>query len=276
MNEKDLIDGWIVKYRDLSYWVIKGYSQPPNSLVAIPYRTSEGKRVNVEDYRLFTPPWLIRWVKCIGREAPLLSLGDIIQVYDPFIAYKLRAKDLPDAIRELIDYLNPEIVGLTGSWLLGFEREDSDVDLLIYGGSEIYLALADLAAEGAITDCIQRARLPRIYGFTLTDACFKGAKYTLRILRRLTSEDCKKTLIPLEKYVGPIRIIESSKSYKVPAEYTIILERTGLEAIMETWHTRYMELAPGRYCARLSLRIDTTENVIVASPDLEGAINVCD
>ncbi|MCE4613645.1 MAG: nucleotidyltransferase domain-containing protein [Desulfurococcales archaeon] len=274
LNESEIVDGWIVKYRDLLYWVVKGYSHPPGSLVAVPYRTSEGFRIRVESYKVFAQPWLMKWIDCIGREAPLLKISDIIRFYDPFVGYRLRAKELPDAIREFVDILNPEIVGLTGSWLLGFEKEDSDIDLLVYGDRDVYPTLVDLALEGQITSCKRETRLPRIFGFILTDACFKGVRYTLRILRTVTNEGCKKTLIPIASYVGPIRIVDSSDSYRVPAKYSIVLERLGLKAVLETWHTRFMELATGKYHARLSLRADTEKGPIIASPDLEGSIYV--
>ncbi|MFN4046530.1 MAG: hypothetical protein ACK4H7_04240, partial [Acidilobaceae archaeon] len=199
---ENAIEGWIVRV-SLGYleetWTVRGYKHPEGALIATPYMRGS-RRVKAYDLAE-APSWLLEFTPCIGREAPVIPERIVTMALDPGESFKVRRGDISGEVLELIDHLNPEWVGLTGSWAIAGERKDSDVDLLVYGDHrDIYATLRDLREEGAIRACNVIERYGkvkdmmdwRLYSklstLKLLDSCFKGAPYTLRVLRTLERE----------------------------------------------------------------------------------------
>ena len=266
-----MIDGWLVR-ASLSgldaVWVVVGYEHPEWGVVVVPYRVA-GRRVPPK------PSWLApgsdAWLDCMGRRVPVVDRSRIHWYIDPEAALRSRLRDLPSPARELAELVEAE--GLTGSWALGAEGPASDVDLISYT-EEAIKALRDAAAEGLVEACQRKPKWgppapPAAGGVRLTDACYKGVPYTLRILRHRDPLPCTRRRWAIGKWAGRLRIV-ATVSLALPATYRVILEGLG-EAMMQTWHTRYTMLPPGLYEAELTLYHSEGEGLVV-SPDLYGRL----
>ena len=280
-----MIEGWIVRTTVNGVeesWLVKGYSHPEEGLVAVPYRRG-GLRLEPFQYHVHAPNWTLKHVKCTGRTVPVLEWDRITGVVDPETILRVRLFELPESIRSLLDVLNPDWAGLTGSWAVYVETPDSDVDLLVYGEG-VYKALEDLGEEGLISQCRRgkwwhslhpeyRSGLGGELQQRLLDSCIRGYPYTIRILRRTTPAPCSENITYLGKIEGPIEISTGWESHLTPARYRVRILGldSSTEAILETWHTRYMELPGGLYRARLSLFLDSNGRLIV-SPDIDGSL----
>ncbi len=277
-----LVEGWIVETNLLGlreFWVVRGYRHPHNHIVASPYVIGGGK---VKQYDWSTIPiWLVEYIPCIGRVAPLIPRGRIARVIDPESVLKIRRNDIPQAIIELLDIIDPEWAGITGSWAILGEKASSDVDILVYGNHwEVYRALLDLKGEGRIQPCMINERYIKVKDKIswssyiklverkVLDSCYKGVPYTIRILRRLEAEICEGMVARVGSYRGPLKIVETLEPHLTPARY--IIDIGGLDVLMESWHTRYMELPKGSYTGYLELFYE--KGSVIASPDIVGVL----
>ncbi|MCX8195490.1 MAG: hypothetical protein N3F67_00165 [Acidilobaceae archaeon] len=267
------IEGWPLRVRAWGVeeiWIARGYRHPVGYIVSTPYRRG---RERLKPYQLSNAPsWSLRWVDCIGREAPLVKEGEATAI-DPERALRERRGDLWREVLELLDYLSPEWAGLTGSWAVFAEGPGSDVDLLLYG--DFYSALKDLREEGLVAPCGRFEKVRdflswedylKLYRLKLLDACFRGRPYTIRALRTLEEEPCGRPVVYAGRYVGEVEIVEGREAHLTPARYRARLG--GEEVELESWHTRYAELPEGRYFA--SLRLTLEGGVLKGSPDIDG------
>ncbi|BAN90683.1 hypothetical protein [Aeropyrum camini] len=272
------VEGWIVEApgSPAEYWIVKGYEHPPGKVVAAPYRRG-GKRLDPRSIEQ-APLWTIEHFPCRGGPVPMLSLDAASsKPVNPWRVLELRYPDLPHPIKHLLEEVNPELAGLTGSWAVFAEDRGSDVDLIVYGDpDEIYLALKYLKSRGAIVRHKHKRSEYPLDSARLLDSCIKNggetACYTLRILRYTTPRECSKRLTPLGLYAGPLEITgeqEALDSILVPARYRAVLLKLGLPAVVETWRTSYQELKPGVYAGVLEVFADQN-GAITASPDLKG------
>ncbi|GAB6148346.1 hypothetical protein [Stetteria hydrogenophila] len=265
-----MIDGWIVRAAwggvD-AYWVVKGYEHPEWGVVAVPYRVMGRRLPSRPDPALF--PGLEARLDCMGREVPVIPRRAVYAVVDPESALRLRLRDLPEPVRELVEHVEAE--GLTGSWAVAAERPGSDVDLITFNRGA-YEALRDLAAEGSLKPCPREPKWgpkppPRA---GLLDACYKGVPFTLRILRRREPLPCTARRWLTRWHRGPVELRPTGEEFLVPARYDAYIPGLGW-VTLETWHTRYQELPPGVYEARLALYYVDGDGY-VASPDLHGGL----
>jgi predicted nucleotidyltransferase len=276
------VEGWIVETNLLGLrelWVVRGYRHPHGYLVVSPY-VMGGRRVKQYDWGS-VPGWLLSYIPCIGRTAPLMPMGRVLRTVDPESVLRVRRNDLPPAVIELLDIMGPEWAGITGSWAVMGESPGSDVDLLVYGNHwEMYRALLDLRSEGKVKPCMVAERYSKVMDkiswssysklveHRVLDSCYKGIPYTIRILRRLDVEPCEGMVARIGVYRGPFRVVEAVEPHLTPARY--LVEIGGVEVLMETWHTRFMELPKGLYRGYLELFYE--RGVTIASPDIVGSI----
>ncbi len=274
------IESWIIETNLLGLrelWMVRGYRHPCNHIVASPYMIG-GRRVKQYDWSTI-PGWLVEYIPCIGRVAPLIPRGKVVRVIDPESVLRIRRNDLPKAIIELLDIITPEWAGVTGSWAILEERFSSDVDILIYGDhDDMYRALLDLRVEGKIEPCRVTERYQKVKDMLswssysklvklrVLDSCYKNTPYTLKILRKLEMEACEGIIAEIGVYIGPLKIVKALESHLTPARY--IVDINGVDVLMESWHTRFMELPEGSYVGYLKLFYN--KGVVVASPDIVG------
>ncbi|MGC9112214.1 nucleotidyltransferase domain-containing protein [Acidilobus sp.] len=270
-------EGWLIRSSDGAVWMVKGYEHPDDGHIAVPYHSDfpwhiDNKNVGGVSYR---------YLDCIGREAYVVPrrYGTLI---DPSDA--IRRVTLPRGLSELLDVLNPEWVGITGSRALGTAKPSSDYDLLLYSNkpSELYNSLKDLAQEGRIAECEHETRYSKVkdtwslddfnvmHAFKLLDSCYKGIAYTLRLLRQVEERGCTSFYRSLGWFEGVIYINDIGEGFLVPARYSVRLGFVELTAYMLTWRTRYQELPPGRYLVRGLLQASGPDLYLV--PDVWGYV----
>ena len=76
-----------------------------------------------------------------GPDDRILAIPDeeVVRVYQPRLTLERRMKDLPDGIIDFIHLLIElagiplTSIGIFGSWLVGLEHENSDIDIVIFG-----------------------------------------------------------------------------------------------------------------------------------------------
>ena len=252
--------------------MVRGYEHPVEGLIVTPYKAPADVMTSVER-RVY--------LECVGRTVPVIGRGGA-EIVDP--AEALKRATVPPQARELIDVIAPSWAGLTGSYALGLQRPDSDVDILVYSRRphEAYRALADLREEGLVADCRQDLRYAKerdsfnypefslLHPLKLLDSCFRGLPYTLRILRLAQERPCESRFTPLGwvAFVGEVR---GGEPYLTPAVYSVRPDAVG-EVLMMTWRTRYQELPEGRYFISGLLQRDEVKGQLYVVPDLGGRV----
>ena len=265
---------------------------PDDGLVVAPYRLGSSM-LRVAAGNL--PSSMIletRRVDCIGWPVTVIRQRDILEVIDPYIAFKFRKADLPNQILELIDLLGVE-AGLTGSWAINAEGPLSDVDLVIAPGSrvrDIVRTLKELHEEGLIRQCRDRELIESKVGneaywliahyrSRLLESCFKGYPYTIRLLRYTAPKPCSRMAYGLGYFTGVIEIVDSEESRLVPARYKVRVTKYPPQLqhlisdtiILESWRTRYQELPSGFYIV-YNARLTFTEEGTVLAVDPQGKL----
>lgn len=263
------VDGFIIYTADPPlYWLVKGYEHPEGAVIAVPYRTPWGARLDPAGFRRLAPiiQSRIRYLPCIGREAPVVELRDIAWAPDPSAALKLVR--LPSRIAFLLEALDPEWAGLTGSRLLGADGEGSDYDILVYprDAASAVDALLGVWRRGLVEPCARRGGRS-----SPLDACAGGSGYTIRILRTLEPQPCRGVRPSMGWWSGFLEIVDAGvESFLVPARYTARAPGLG-EIILETWRTRFQALPKGCYHARIELFL--VGDSILGTPDLGGTLS---
>ncbi len=257
------------------WFIARGYSHPMHGVVAQPYRSPDCSK---------PPPLERSWVQCLSTRYWLVNRGMIIHVVDPEASLTRLPSRLGETVREFAELLELEYVGVTGSYAVACEKPESDIDLVAYASPGVLGVLRDLWSEGKIAQCKHSSVVEkRIAGShprdvsldpghieaSLTDSCYKGVPYTLRLLRRLVEAPCPRRA-RVGYYEGPLTLEESGEdSILVPARYAARAPRLG-RLILETWRTRYQLLEPGAYRVRVELYLEG--DTLVATPDHGGYI----
>ncbi|AFZ71064.1 hypothetical protein Calag_1355 [Caldisphaera lagunensis DSM 15908] len=279
-----MFEGWHIKTKHNNkeiIWIIKGYEHPKEGFISIPYRIS-GKRVNINEiYEEIKDYYL--YLDCVGKEVPVVKRNEILKYYDPKEIFIKNVNILPKNIIELVEFLKVEYAGLVGSYLLGYQKKNSDVDLILYGNNnEIYENLLQMKREGLIFNCIDRydkvsdtmtrSEYELFAQRRVLDSCYKGIPYTIRILRQIYSEECRSIYKTLKSFKGEIEIYDNKENFLVPSIYLANSIDLGKVEIM-TWHTRYMELPLGRYYIEGVVQLNVKDNRLIVVPDQGGRID---
>lgn len=262
------------------YYMVRGYRHPPGRLLVEPYRVSgcRGRPVAVREY-----------VHCLGVYAYTVPRKSVVRILSGPKSLSTLPLRVRRVIGDFVDRLGLEWAGVTGSYAVGCERQDSDVDILGLYRKGILKALRDLYEDGLIHQCkmgdvmAKRGRGPGGVALdherierSLTDSCYRGIPYTLRLLTVLQDAECTDTLTPLGVFDGILYLEPVGEPITVPTRYMGIPAPTtpagwAGEIIVETWRTRYQELPPGYYRVRGLVRLDCHGHTIL-SPDHGGVI----
>ncbi len=277
----DCLEGYIIEYSRLGdrvFFMVKGYEHPEGYYITVPYRTARYRIEDPYEWLRGAAPWMLSRVDCMPREVPLLPRASASTCIDPARALELRWSSLPAQAKRLLNALDFEWAGLTGSWALGFESRQSDVDLLLYGPS-VYEYVVEAYERGILRPCGARGDrlagravgLEDLYSVKLVEACTGGLRVTLRILRSLEPQPCRRRR-PLGVVRGVVELVDVGESYLVPARYKAMLYSVEgvVPVILETWRTRYQELPPGTYWLEGEAWVE--DGAIIVSPDLGGEL----
>ena len=286
----DCVDGCIVSLSvngSVLYAYVKGYLHPGNALIVQPYRTPDCR----------SPPSIpMKYVDCIGRKAHVADYSAVIGVFEPSSALDRAYERLPNPIKEMLDRAPVEWAGLTGSYAVGCEGRESDVDLIVYSRDPERLLewLQRERCRGIIGQCkLQRvmnkrkgrrdyAITPQHINSSLVENCYRGVPYTLRILRTLSPRHCMKRS-PIQVPLGVVRVkvrleADPVESLLTPARYKLKNAsgngalKAGDSIILESFRTRYAGLRSGNYIVEGELFLDVENGLFIISPDLAGGV----
>lgn len=185
-------EGDFIELKDGSIFEIKGVTHPPYGAIAYPryIPSEEGERVRFgrRYKRLYTFEEKIRVLKerfpryyvydrYYSRLLPIIPWSEVQRHFKPQDAVRalksaqslvgLRLKAL-----EFIEYISDVAgisagrIGISGSILLALDREDSDIDVVIYGlkeSSSVREAILHAMAEGEVLSRLPEARLKELY-----------------------------------------------------------------------------------------------------------------
>ncbi|MCE4624673.1 MAG: nucleotidyltransferase domain-containing protein [Desulfurococcales archaeon] len=284
------VDGCIVVLSvsgSILYAYVKGYLHPDHALVVQPYRAPDCR----------SPPSMpVRYVDCIGRSVHMARYSSVVEVFEPGSALAGAYERLPDPIKEMLDKAPVDWAGLTGSYAVGCEGRESDVDLIVYSREPERLLgwLQRERGRGVVRQCkpqrvISKRRDRRDYAITpqhvissLVESCYRGVPYTLKILRRLSPRHCMERS-PIQIPLGRVRIradleADPVESILTPARYRLEnasgsrVLKDGDTVFLESFRTRYAGLRSGSYIVEGELFLDVENNFFIISPDLAGGV----
>ena len=283
---------------EILYYYVRGYEHPITGYIVEPYMRDRCRRIRGKISLCENP--ICRYIPYFGRRTPILEKKSVVSSVNPFSSYLQNKNRLPRSIRELLDALESYEPGLTGSWALGCESKESDIDLVVINyDEELFKILESYRRRGKIRQCrfqeiVSRRRKDDIstdinkINNSLLDSCFNTIPYTLRVLR---SSSITTIVEWRQRYIdyGEITlqaIIEDPgiEAYLTPARY-ILTNASIIESsvnlpdnwltellILETWRTRYTELIQGRYLIKGRLYYDMWRSQWIITPDWEGGI----
>lgn len=263
----------------LAVYIVKGYEHPDDGLVVIPYRLGS-ERSRIEG--AFAAPYMLqhstsiaplRRLPCMPRPVPVVEYSRVVSVYEPSSALHRAWHALPRHVRSLLERIDYEWAGLTGSWAISAETGRSDVDVVFYG-SGVYDSLVEAAQRLGWYSCTPRpdrvrpgSSLGVLYKVKFLELCKGPLRVTIRILRTLNQQPCTRRRIGVGYVRTEVLLEDIGESYLVPARYKL---SGGITGFLETWRTRFQELPPGLYTLRGEVWIEG--NTLYVSPDIGGAI----
>lgn len=167
----NVIEGYYFKIYDSSIFYAKGVSHPSNGVVAFPkyLKSLNGDRVAPDgtcytkiadidsEYRAVLERYnnYMVYDEYFGREVPVVPLRDIVEVYSPvdkalrIVETRVGGKvltDVRDMLLEIIGVTGVKNIGVSGSILVDLYRDDSDIDIVVFGemeGRRIYNFLSE-------------------------------------------------------------------------------------------------------------------------------------
>jgi len=167
-----LIEGYFFEVGGRDIFYVKGVVNPPEGVIGFPkyIKDPRGDRVNKKGERYRKIPGIedeihhilkfyqgfMRYDEFFCGEIPIIPMEMITRVYDPIIKamniIELRntdgvISDVRDMVNDIINATNVKSIGVSGSILVDLYREDSDIDLVIYGekeGRRVYEYLAEV------------------------------------------------------------------------------------------------------------------------------------
>ncbi|MCE4618949.1 MAG: nucleotidyltransferase domain-containing protein [Desulfurococcales archaeon] len=264
------------------YYMVRGYTHTPRYVIVEPY-----KNVNCKG----SPKAYTKYIHCLGVATTIIERGNVLRILSMPRTLELLPRSFRGQLEEFIEYLGIEWAALTGSFAVNCERQDSDIDLLALYKPGVWRTLRDLYDDGLIRQCKtrhileKRSRGPGGEALSidrmeksLTDSCYKGIPYTLRLITSISDYPCYKPLIPLGFIDVELSLRPIGEPITVPTRYLgkvvrvyrgVVEERN--EIVVETWRTRYQELSDGYYRVRGLLRMDDKGRLTIW-PDHGGII----
>lgn len=275
----NVIEGHLIKLIDGSIWEVKGFTHPPNTVIAypryIPYGSSYVKIKSLKSkLKILSERYgkLLVYDEIYDMMLPHIPKNLIAKVYDPRDKLKSMLNTTHtqlerltvDFINIILDYSNEideECIGVTGSILVGLADETSDIDLIVYGvkGSKtIYSALKALRLEG-ITSPLKGRNLEHtvrirsedtslqsleLESIRLLEGEFKGAHYSIKMLTFETEIPYGELKFKgLGEYTLRAKVLCDDYKYMIPWPYKLqVLKPQKIEVRLYTLRMRFTEI----------------------------------
>lgn len=267
------LEGFFYRLKDGNIFYAKGVSHPPNYVVAYPKYVvdSFGNRLDrdhgirykrlatvLEEYSYVMSRYreYLKFNEFFGREVVLVPLTDIVYVYNPLqklkeIIYEDDLKDpvlrdARDMVLDIIESTNISEIGISGSILVNLFKEDSDIDVVIYGtsnGLNVYRYLLDvigkdsryrkygindireLCARRSLETPISQEQLMKQESRKVLEGLFKGREYFIRLVKYPWEEPSYGSYrcFKLGKSVMKLKVVDSKESIFTPCRYRVEL-----------------------------------------------------
>jgi len=265
-----ITEGYYFKLHDNTIFYAKGVIHPPNKVVGYPkyIPSPKGDRVNSSRIRYYKEPSLLDELKIIqekyskylvndpyiGDIVPEIPYYDIKFIYDPVKkANKLIdmnpksnvLRDVRDMILDLRESINVKNIGVSGSILVDLYRDDSDIDIVVYGeneGLKVYNYLLEVIdKESSPYRRYDEKTIERVYRFRsketpmkireyvmhakrrVLEGFFKGREYFIRLIKRPSPhEDYGKVIYrKLGKATLKLKVINAREAIYTPCRYFV-------------------------------------------------------
>ncbi|MEM4788298.1 MAG: hypothetical protein QXV06_00685 [Ignisphaera sp.] len=268
------LEGFFYKLKDGNIFYAKGVTHPLNYVVAYPKYVVDplGNRLDrnhgirykrlatvSEEYSYVVSKYskYLRFDEFFGREVILVPLADIVHVYNPIqklkeIIYEDNLKDpvLKDArdmVLDIIESTNTSSeIGISGSILVNLFKEDSDIDIVVYGinkGLNVYRYLLDvvdkdpryrkyrindirgLYTRRSLETPIPPEQLIRQESRKVLEGLFKGREYFIRLVKYPWEEPSYGSYrcFKLGKSIMKLKVVDSRESIFTPCRYKVEL-----------------------------------------------------
>lgn len=269
MSNNIIIEGFFYRLKDKNIFYAKGITHPPGYVVSFPKYvvdlsgdriSSDGIRYSKlatlsDEYRYVLSRYgkYIRFDKFFCREVVLIPLNDIEHVYNPIekaeefldvIPKDAVLRDVKDMVYDIVTSTGVKDIGVSGSVLIDLYRDDSDIDIVVYGlqnGRKVYEYLLEAIAKDRRYGRYTRENVLQLYkrraaetpitleqlveqeSRRVLEGFFKNREYFVRLVKypweELTygSYECVK----LGKALLKMRIIDARESICIPYRYKV-------------------------------------------------------
>ncbi|MCE4605906.1 MAG: nucleotidyltransferase domain-containing protein [Desulfurococcales archaeon] len=280
-----IMEGFYVETSSIIY-AVKGVCDYGEFVPVVPKYLKTGCR-KVKDG--FTHCY-VKYLPSIGVYSCVIPKEEISLVYNPFEYDRNR---IPVETRGFIVFLERNIsnaeIGLSGSYLLGCPKEESDIDVIIYGelprdeymmlrkllGSRNqcgdYLIEKNYMEKISTENSINLNDYKEIFKSKVLEGCFKGKLYSIRLIEKnIANTICRNFYFHTGHAIVSGRLIHEIP-YTTPAIYVIRNSYSGYSYNVMTWRIRYTELPEGFYVIEGETFVDSAgESWII--PDHGGRI----
>ena len=245
-------------------FAVKGNIHPPTHVIAYPKYIPNGERKGYKKLSSLTDsisflrgkfPEYLRFDPIFNDTLAEVPKTRIKRLYSPqkFLQLLLTKNNLNSVEKDSIDFaklicesasIPLSSLGISGSVMVGLHKEDSDIDLIVYGVEEckvVYNALKKLSNEGLITP-YREGQLKKLYMSRVKDTplpferfvkiesrkllqgFFNQREYFIRFVKNIWEED-EKYGKKYYKYVGQIEleadVVDDSEAIFTPAKYKL-------------------------------------------------------
>lgn len=246
-------------------YAVKGVVHPPSRVYATPRVINNVKTKNLQQafcfavektpQYLYQDPYTGRTVIAIPETHIKQTLKPSKQVADGPAKLVEAAKNLSQILADAgLDF------GFTGSLLLGTADENSDIDVVIYGGAQQYQAVKQLRLQQILKPVDEKAlrhltesrrdtlkALPTIQAEQrkILTGTFNGFLYTMKIVPTVFWEKWSDTRVsPQGPFEAVVEVVDDTYSFTTPAKYGVKIVGDGPELVeVISFRSRFSEVA---------------------------------
>lgn len=265
----NMVEGFYFRLYDGSIFYVKGVSHPVDRVVAFPkyVKSMDGNRIALDgsryvkvagidsEYRIVFERYssYLVYDEYFGRRVVLVPLEDIAEVYNPIDKASKIIRDaiggvlvdVRDMLMDVISATGVRNIGVSGSILVDLYREDSDIDIVVFGDTDcrkVYSFLSEVIDKPGSRirrydeDSIAKLYLSRAtetpIGFEelvaqerrrVLEGLYRNREYFIRLVDTSHADDvygvyrCRK----LGTSTMRLRIVDAKRSIYTPCRYGV-------------------------------------------------------
>lgn len=156
---------------------------------------------------------------CFGVSFPIVRLSEVERAFRPRDSLNglLREATLPPQALDLLQTLGTEDLGIGGSYMLGIQHEESDLDLIVYGERKAFELLG--AFKGGDVDYEWVKEASENYGLSPEEVkglynvqlrgVYKGLKYSVSFVDPRPQKYCDEVCVKLGPFEGEVELVQN-------------------------------------------------------------------